>query len=320
MLLFFFLSRSSFFFSLFFFIAAVADAVIVVSFRVSPLLYGLSQNGIRVLVEESSQKTREHVFLFSFGEGGEKEEDERYVGEYMQQLVPMHLVVSHHHRLMLDIQHTQIRHYSRRARVKKKRKKCGKKKKKERASEREREREKKKRKEMQRKSGRWKENERRGRVGARKNLGIVVIHSKNESNNSSRRRRFNISNKRFSFFFFRKIYISKKSRDRLGFPCAAAATAASSSLSLYFKAQKEENLRTSAHTHTHTYTTSSLSCTSPANKQGNYTVCVSFLSSTSSDHWHKSEKKGNISSFCQVNSKKQPNKICFSLCVYQFVS
>ena len=55
--------------------------------------------------------------------------DERYVSEYTQQLVPMHFVVYHHHKPMLDIQHTQIRHYSRRDREReRKREKCGKKK------------------------------------------------------------------------------------------------------------------------------------------------------------------------------------------------
>lgn len=58
----------------------------------------------------------------------------------------MHLVVSHHHKLMLDIQHTQIRHYSRRARVRRKREKCGKRRKKREGEEKKKEEEEKKRK------------------------------------------------------------------------------------------------------------------------------------------------------------------------------
>lgn len=58
----------------------------------------------------------------------------------------MHLVVYYHHKPMLDTQHTQIRHYSRRVRETENKWK-------------EKREEKKKKK---RKPGRWKENERRG--------------------------------------------------------------------------------------------------------------------------------------------------------------
>jgi hypothetical protein len=40
--------------------------------------------------------------------------DGGHVKLYAQQLVPMHLVVYHHHKPTLDTQHTQIRHYSKR--------------------------------------------------------------------------------------------------------------------------------------------------------------------------------------------------------------
>lgn len=41
-------------------------------------------------------------------------EDGRHVRLNMLQLVPIHLVVYHHHKPMLDARYTQIRHYSRR--------------------------------------------------------------------------------------------------------------------------------------------------------------------------------------------------------------